>query len=178
MDGISERVRLMGDVQAAVTEALSGTLRERGRGFASDREAWTELKECVERTKKMQSDIEKVHKDMVIDYLSGMVSAWVKRELSSRVGVLGIVKKVAYLLAIAVAIVADWVVQTAGAEIGIDFGGFYFFGLLVTIWLVLNECISILENLSEIGVPLPAFLLKLIEKLKKTVENTGENETQ
>ena len=64
MDGISERVRLMGDLQAAVTEALPGTLRERGRGFASDREAWAELKECVERTKKMHSDIEKVHKEM------------------------------------------------------------------------------------------------------------------
>ena len=64
MDGISERVRLMGDLQAAVTEALTGTLRERGRGFASDREAWEELKECVERTKKMHSDIEKVHKEM------------------------------------------------------------------------------------------------------------------
>ena len=64
MDGISERVRLMGDVQAAVTEALTGTLRELGRGFASDREAWEELKECVERTKKMHSDIEKVHKEM------------------------------------------------------------------------------------------------------------------
>ena len=64
MDGISERVRLMGDLQAAVTEALTGTLRERVRGFASDREAWAELKECVERTKKMHSDIEKVHKEM------------------------------------------------------------------------------------------------------------------
>ena len=64
MDGISERVRLMGDLQAAVTEALTGELRERGRGFASDREAWAELKECVERTKKMHSDIEKVHKEM------------------------------------------------------------------------------------------------------------------
>ena len=64
MDGISERVRLMGDLQAAVTEALTGTLRERGRGFASDREAWAGLKECVARTKKMHSDIEKVHKEM------------------------------------------------------------------------------------------------------------------
>lgn len=114
---------------------------------------------------------------MAIDYISGMVSAWIKCELSSRVGVLGIVKKVAYLLAVVVAIVADWVVQTAGAQLGVDLGGFYFFGLLVTIWLVLNECISILENISEIGVPLPAFLLKLIEKLKKTVEDTGEQRT-
>lgn len=114
---------------------------------------------------------------MAIDYISGMVSAWIKCELSSRVGVLGIVKKVAYLLAVVVAIVADWVVQTAGAQLGVDLGGFYFFGLLVTVWLVLNECISILENISEIGVPLPAFLLKLIEKLKKTVEDTGEQRT-
>lgn len=111
---------------------------------------------------------------MIIDYISGIASAWVKRELSSRVGIIGIVKKLAYLLAVAVAIVVDWVVQTAAVELGVDLGGFYFFGLLVTIWLVLNECISILENLSEIGVPLPAFLLKIIEKLEKTVEETGE----
>lgn len=64
MNEIRERVRLMGNLEAAVTEALAGTLRERGRGFASDREAWAELKECVERTKKMQTDIEKVHKEM------------------------------------------------------------------------------------------------------------------
>lgn len=34
MDGISERVRLMGDLQAAVTEALTGTLRN-GDAFAA-----------------------------------------------------------------------------------------------------------------------------------------------
>lgn len=111
---------------------------------------------------------------MLIDYVSGMARAWMKSELCSKVGIAGIVKKVAYLLAVAVAIVADWVVQTAAEEIGVDFGGFFFFGLLVTIWLVLNECISILENISEIGVPLPAFLVKLIDKLQKTTESKGE----
>ena len=44
----------------------------------------------------------------------------------------------------------------------------------MTIWLILNECISILENISEIGVPLPSFLVALIQKLKKTTENKGE----
>ena len=28
------------------------------------REAWAELKECIERTKQMHTDIEKVHKEM------------------------------------------------------------------------------------------------------------------
>lgn len=112
---------------------------------------------------------------MVVDYVSGMVRSWARGELCSRVGVLGIVKKVAYLLAVVVAIVADWVVQTAAGQLGVDFGGFFYFGLLVTIWLVLNECISILENISEIGVPLPAFLVALIQKLKKTTEARGED---
>ena len=111
---------------------------------------------------------------MAADYISGMVRAWMRGELSSRVGIVGIVKKAAYLLAVAVAIVADWVVCTAAAEIGGDFGGFFFFGLLVTVWLILNECISILENLSQIGVPLPGFLVLLIGKLKATAEERGE----
>lgn len=112
---------------------------------------------------------------MIVDYISGMARSWARGELCSRVGILGIVKKVAYLLAVVVAIVADWVVQTAAGQLGVDFGGFFYFGLLVTIWLILNECISILENISEIGVPLPAFLVALIQKLKKTTEARGED---
>lgn len=44
MSETSSRVRLMANLQAAVAEAVSGTMEERGRGFASDREAWAELK--------------------------------------------------------------------------------------------------------------------------------------
>lgn len=64
MSETSSRVRLMANLQAAVAEAVSGTMEERGRGFTSDREAWAELKECIERTKQMHTDIEKVHKEM------------------------------------------------------------------------------------------------------------------
>lgn len=111
---------------------------------------------------------------MAVDYASGMIRAWAKDELCSKVGVMGIVKKVGYLLAVAVAIVTDWVVQTAAGQLGVDFGGFFFFGLLVTVWFVLNECISILENISQLGVPLPSFLVALAKKLKKTTEDKGE----
>ena len=44
---------------------------------------------------------------MVMDYISGMVRAWIRGELCSRVGIMGIVKKAAYLLAVVVAIVTD-----------------------------------------------------------------------
>lgn len=111
---------------------------------------------------------------MVADYITGMAAAWVNSELSSRAGIVGIVKKIGYLFAVAVAIVVDYVVQTAAAGAGMEVGNFHVFGLLVTIWLILNECLSILENLSEIGVPLPAFLVAVVKKLKKSAEKTGE----
>lgn len=111
---------------------------------------------------------------MGIDYLTGVMRARMHRQLCSKIGVLGIFKKLAYLCAVAVAIVIDWVIQHAAGRAGIDLGSFFAFGLLVMIWLILNECISILENISDIGVPLPAFLMVMIEKLKKTTEAKGE----
>ena len=113
---------------------------------------------------------------MVLDYVTGMADAWAARELSSKTGLLGIVKKLCYLIAVAVAVVVDWVIQSVAAKAGLDMGNFYAFGLLVTVWLILNELISILENLSTLGVPLPEFLMKIIEKLKKTAEERGDND--
>jgi len=113
---------------------------------------------------------------MVMDYISGIISAWKDGCLNSRIGVVGIVKKVCYLLAIGVAIVTDLVISQALAKIGVDFTSSYLFGIIVTIWFVVNELISILENVNKIGVPLPPFLIKVIKKLKDTVENTNIQE--
>lgn len=111
---------------------------------------------------------------MLCDYVSGVTAAWVKGELSSRVGIIGIVKKVAYALIIVVGIVVDWIVQEAAGKIGIEAGNFYFFGLLVTVWLIVNECISILENVARIGAPVPPFLLALTTKLKNSTKSKGD----
>ena len=47
-------------------------------------------------------------------------------------------------------------------------------GAGVTIWLIINELISILENLAAIGVPGFPRLSKLVERLKNTVSK-GDN---
>ena len=44
------------------------------------------------------------------------------------------------------------------------------FGISVAVWLIINEMISILENLSKLDVPIPVFLTKLIERLKISVD--------
>lgn len=113
---------------------------------------------------------------MIIDYTSGMLKAWLTSTLSSRIGIQGIVKKVCYLLIVAVAAVVDWLIQCVLSQIGIHIDVNMYIGLIVTVWLIINELISILENLAVIGVPLPNLLTKIIKKLKVAVENTAESE--
>lgn len=112
---------------------------------------------------------------MCIDYLTGMTKAWVTGELSSRVGVLGIVKKVGYLVTVCVAAIVDWLLLSGLKQVGISIGMEFLFGMMVVIWFIVNECISILENLASIGVPLPKFLTAMIQRLAAVVDEKAEN---
>lgn len=57
MDNLSAQQKLMGNMQATSAELLSGIMEERGRGFASDREAWAQLKENIENVESRMKAI-------------------------------------------------------------------------------------------------------------------------
>lgn len=42
---------------------------------------------------------------------------------------------------------------------------------IVAIWIICNEIISILENIKDMGVAIPAFLLPIVEHVKSQVED-------
>ena len=107
---------------------------------------------------------------MIIDYITGMMSAWLNAELSSKKGIKGIVKKISYLALVAVAMIVDWLICCGLQQINVNIKYSVFFAVLVTVWLIINELISVLENLSRMGVPIPNFLKKLINRLKTTVD--------
>ena len=111
---------------------------------------------------------------MIIDYITGMLSAYVHAELSSRKGIIGILKKVSYFSLVCVGIAIDYILYSALSQIGIQSDVTMFFGLTVTVWLIINELISILENLSKMDVPIPKFLTSVIKKLKTSVEDKTE----
>lgn len=124
---------------------------------------------------------------MLIDYITGMAGASCTGQLNSRVGVRGIVKKAGYLALVVVGMVVDYLIASALVSIGIDLQINYCFGMIITVWLIINELISILENLGEMNIPLPGFLIKMIKSLKSKVEDnvdsgkhfkTEENETE
>ena len=97
---------------------------------------------------------------MVLDYITGICKSIVNKKVNSIIGLNGIIKKVGYLILVALSFLLDGVVGDTGAIRN-----------LVVYFFVANEGISILENWGAMGLPLPSKILEVLEQLKK--ENGG-----
>ena len=111
---------------------------------------------------------------MVIDYITGMTVAWSNGGLSSKKGIKGIAKKVLYFVLVVVGMVVDWSVMYWLSTFGAGEVYKFSFGALVAFWLIMNELISILENLDALKIPVPSFLVKVVKRLKVTAEKTAD----
>ena len=120
---------------------------------------------------------------MVIDYLSGMAASAVEAldhpddksyGWSSKKGAKGIAKKVAYLFVIAVGMVIDYVIIQTSGVLGFNLPN-TMLSLLVTVWYMLNEALSITENAGRMGAPVPEWLMKDIAALKNKIDSSREN---
>jgi toxin secretion/phage lysis holin len=107
----------------------------------------------------------------LIDYVTGLAAASKRgQKISSYRGIQGIAKKVCMWLLVAVGAVLDWLLAYAGDKLGMTIHLPMLIASLVAVWLICNELISILENIGDIGVPLPGFLGKLVSMLKSKVD--------
>ncbi len=99
---------------------------------------------------------------MVLDYISGLVKAGIKKKLNSKTGFKGILKKVMYIIVVAIAVKIDGLIGQntwRSAVIGLLFA---------------NEVLSILENASVCGVPIPEKLKKILKQYKDETTETLE----
>lgn len=98
---------------------------------------------------------------IAIDYITGICKAIIKKEVNSIIGIKGIIKKFGYLMIVALAVLLDKIIgDTSGIRI------------LVIYFFIANEGISILENWSEMGLPLPKKIFQVLEQLKEKVGDT------
>ncbi len=111
---------------------------------------------------------------MAADYCTGLIKSKQAGTVCSRTGLKGILKKLGYICAVIAAAGVDYTVYYFSAGIGEGLSFRPVFMLLLIFWLITNECISILENLNAMGVPLPAFLLKVAKTLKNNVDKKGD----
>ena len=96
---------------------------------------------------------------MVVDYLTGIASAIYKKELSSKIGFKGILKKFSYLCVVALSVIIDNLTGQSGL-----------IRTLVIYFFVANDGLSIIENMAEMGVKLPEKLIDALEQIKKKGE--------
>ena len=96
---------------------------------------------------------------IVIDYLTGIASAIYNKNLSSRIGLKGIIKKFCYLLVVALSVVIDNLLGQSGLIRN-----------LVIYFFVANDGLSIIENMAEMNVKLPQKLIDALEQIKKKGE--------
>ena len=112
----------------------------------------------------------------IIDYLTGITAALTRREqVSSYRGIIGIAKKVFMYLLIVVGVFVDLMLQYMFKYLNIPISLPFIVGCVVACWLVFNEMISILENLNDIGVPMPPFLVSIVKKLRSLIEKKGKD---
>ena len=107
----------------------------------------------------------------ILDYLTGIGAAVYRGErVSSETGFHGIAKKVCMWLLVLVGYIVDYIIISMGQTMHIEFGFSCLVAAAVVFWLLANELISILENVADIGVPMPAFLMKAVELVKEKTE--------
>lgn len=97
---------------------------------------------------------------MILDYITGVVWAFIQKTLNSEVGFKGLVKKCMILVVLIIATMLDRLLNTET----------WIFRTLVAYFYIANEGISLLENISNLGVPIPTKIKDALEQLNKEDE--------
>lgn len=102
---------------------------------------------------------------MVLDYISGILAAISVKKLSSKVGFKGIAKKLLILVFVSVGHITDTYVL----------GGVPVAMTAVILFYIANEGISIVENATELGLPVPQKIKNVLEQIKN---KSGEDDNE
>ena len=93
---------------------------------------------------------------MALDYLTGLVRAYINKKISSDVGLKGIARKSLIFIVLIVSVLLDRLLNT----------GTWVFRTLVCYFYIANEGISLLENCAGLGLPIPTKIKDALAQLK------------
>lgn len=110
----------------------------------------------------------------VADWITGWAKARKRNEGSSSIGIKGIIKKTGYWLVIAIAFGCSMVFIQLGEIINIDLGFMIWVGWFTLATLIVNEIVSILENLKLLGYKIPFVLIKGLKVSGELIDAAGK----
>ncbi len=116
----------------------------------------------------------------IIDYATGLMAAKYRKEntISSYKSFKGIAKKVSMWMLVIVGAILDELIKYAVQAVGIEVHFNFLIACVVAVWIICNELISILENIKDIGVNIPKFLLPLVKNIKSQTESVVDVENK
>lgn len=92
---------------------------------------------------------------VIADFMTGLIKAYILEDISSKTGFKGILKKVLYFSVVCVAVIIEQITGVDGLIRNAVIG-----------FLIANEGISILENCSSCGLPIPKILLNKLQQIR------------
>ena len=115
----------------------------------------------------------------VVDYATGFIKAkYYNKNESSAVGAKGVFKKVWYWVVIGLAFFISHCFVYMGEVIGINLSFVQLFGWFTLVTYLINEIRSILENLVEMNVNVPGFLVAGLDVTQKLLDAKTEIKEQ
>ena len=100
---------------------------------------------------------------MAIDILTGIVKAWAQNDFKSAVMRAGLAKKAEEILILIAGELISFGLMLPGAVMnGVSF------------YIIFMEGMSILENVDELGIPVPGFIKKVINNVDEQLKNGSD----
>ena len=110
---------------------------------------------------------------VMLDYITGLLAGRATEGLSSKRAKQGVYKKIGFLSLMTLAFFLDVAFDefiALGFQYEMPFN--MPIGLIVSVWIVVTEAISICENIQRLGVEIPPWMTRLLCKAKK--DSSGE----
>lgn len=95
---------------------------------------------------------------IILDYITGVLKAIYNKELSSEIGIKGIIRKVLILIVVGITVLLE---QNLGIPAIRE---------MVIMFFIANEGISLLENIAQMGIKFPKKLKDILLQLREKEE--------
>lgn len=117
---------------------------------------------------------------VLIDIITGLIKGKVNKEINSQAGYIGFWKKLSLFAGLGFGIFLDAVVGYSfvlyqDGNTSLSLARNIPFGNIIGIYIILNESISIVENLHACGVKIPLYIFNILHVAKDEIDKGTKN---
>lgn len=113
---------------------------------------------------------------MIIDFITGTIAGALTVGLSSKIMRKGVATKLGYIFVIIASALCDYTMSIFAENISANWQWETIFVPMACGWYIVTDGISILENVVNMGAPVPDWLVKKLRITKDKIDNTAKED--